>query len=214
MKTPFNAVVVSRNVNIGSQASVQDELAMLAGTDAYWIIASIPVDRLEWIEIPGSAVNVLSSSGALREGRVIKLLATLEERGRMARILIEVDDPLCLKAEHKALKPLLIGEYVHAEVAGRTLEKVYSIPRDALHGNRRIWIAMPDGTLDIREVDVLWRDGRRILVRDGLQEGELLIVSDLTAPIQGMNVTENVDEDENKNMDESGNEDGESSDGS
>ena len=32
---PFNAVVLSRHVNLGSQATLQGALARLAGTDAY-----------------------------------------------------------------------------------------------------------------------------------------------------------------------------------
>jgi len=185
---PFNAVVVARNVNIGSQASTQDPLATLAGTDAYWVVVSVPVDRLAWINIPGSTARVLSFSGAQREGRVIKLLADLEEKGRMARILIEVKDPLCLQPENAAQNQLLIGEYVRTEIRGRELENVYSIPRKALHNNREVWIATDEDTLDIRAVEVLWRDGQRILIRDGMENGEQLIVSDLTAPMQGMAV--------------------------
>ncbi len=193
VKAPFNAVVVNRNVNIGSQASQQDSLATLAGTDAYWIVVSIPVDRLGWIEIPGSPAKVVSFSGAVREGRVIKLLADLEEKGRMARILVEVKDPLCLKPENAELKPLLIGEYVRTEINGRELENVYSIPRKALRDNKAIWIATNENTLDIRTVDILWRDGQRILVRDSIVDGEELIVSDLTAPIEGMVVNTGKD---------------------
>ncbi len=185
---PFNAVVVNRNVNIGSQASQQDALATLAGTDAYWVIVSIPVDRLEWVDIPGSNVQVTSFSGAEREGRVIRLLADLEEKGRMARLLVEVRDPLCLKPENAEKKPLLIGEYVRTAIHGRTIENVYSIPREALHNNSQIWIATVEGALDIRNVQVLWRDGQRILIRDGIANDDQLIVSELTAPIQGMAV--------------------------
>jgi RND family efflux transporter MFP subunit len=188
IRAPFNAIVRSRNVNIGSQASLQDVLASLAGTDAYWVLASIPVDRLEWIEIPGSTARILSPSGAVREGQVIRLLADLEEKGRMARILIEVNDPLCLQPENADRKPLLIGEYVQTKISGRKLENVYSIPRNALHDNRNIWIAAEDNTLDLREIKVLWRDEQRILIRDGISDGTRLIVSDLTAPVQGMDL--------------------------
>lgn len=201
IRAPFNAIVISRNVNTGSQASLQDVLASLAGTDAYWVLVSIPVDRLEWVEIPGSTARITSPSGAVREGHVIKLLADLEQKGRMARLLIEVSDPLCLRPENAERKPLLIGEYVRADVSGRELQQVYSIPRKALHNNGDIWIATQDNTLDIRPVDVLWRDGQRILVRDGIREGERLIVSDLTAPVQGMDLNPGTEDIETSRKD-------------
>ena len=149
VRIPFDSVVLERRVNIGSQASPQDALARLAGTDAYWVLVSIPVDRLGWVDIPGSTARVISNSGAVREGTVIKLLADLEEKGRMARLLVEIADPLCIRPENAGKKPLLIGEYVRVEISGRHLKQVYSIPRYALREDSSIWIASND-RLDIR----------------------------------------------------------------
>ncbi len=187
LRAPFNAVVLSRNVNVGSQAAPQDVLAELAGTDTCWVEVAIPVDRTGWVAVPGATVSVISSSGAVREGRVIKMLANLEAHGRMARLLVEVSDPLCLRPENAAKRPLLLGEYVRAAIEGRTLAGVYRIPREAFHANDEIWLAS-EGKLDIRKVGVLWRSVDQVLVRDGLSDGELLIVSDLTIPINGMDV--------------------------
>ena len=106
----------------------------------------------------------------------------------MARLLIKVDDPLSLKPENAGKKPLLLGEYVRAEITGRVLNEVFSIPRQALRENSQIWIATTNETLEVRSVDVLWRDASRVLIRDGLSHHDLLIVSDLTAPVDGMNV--------------------------
>ena len=197
IRAPFNAVVLSADVNVGSQASPQDRLARLVGTDTYWIRVSIPVDRIDWVTIPGSPVRVVSSSGATHEGRVIKLLGDIEERGRMARLLVEVEDPLCLKPESKEGKPLLLSEYVRTEIQGRELKGVYNIPRHALRENNLIWIAR-DGKLEIRKAEVLWRGTRHVLIRalneDAAQD--LLIVSDMTTPIQGMDVNTGKDQKE------------------
>ena len=190
VRTPFNAVVLSRDVNVGSQTSPSGQLARLAGTDAYWIKVSIPVDRLPWLDIPGSATKVLSTSGAIREGRVIRLLGDIEAKGRMARILVEVKDPLCLQPGNEGGKPLLLGEYVRTEIMGRELEDIHNIPRNALREGDLIWIAR-DGKLEIREVEVVWRGTRNVLIRtaDGDTAQGRLIVSDLTAPIPGMEIS-------------------------
>lgn len=189
---PFNAIVLDRQVNVGSQAS--ESLAKLVGTDRYWVQASIPVDQLRWITIPGSTATLVSASGAKHPGSVIKLLGNLEEKGRMARILIEVADPLCLKPENAGKVPLLLGEFVRAEVSGRELNGVYRIPRNALHEDKQIWIAAPDNTLDIRQVSVLWRGKSSALIADGPNEGELLVISDITTPMQGLALSTGNDE--------------------
>jgi RND family efflux transporter MFP subunit len=189
IKAPFNAVVLSRNTNLGSQAAPQDILAELAGTDAYWVTVSVPVDRIHRITIPGSTARIHSGNDHVREGTVIKLLGDLEEKGRMARVLIEVKDPLAQQPENSGKKPLLLGEYVRADIDGQVLSQVFSIPRNALRENSQVWLATSTNTLAARTVEVLWRDAGRVLVADGLSAGEELIVSDITAPIPGMDIS-------------------------
>jgi RND family efflux transporter MFP subunit len=194
IKAPFNAIVRKKFVDIGSQVSAQEQLAELVGTDVYWIQASIPVDRLNWITIPrqpaetGSRVRIFHRNAYEHSGTVIKLLGDLQQEGRMARILIEVRDPLGLRQKGKTRLPLLIGEYVRLEISGRQLNNVYRIPRTALRDNTRIWVASSADTLKIREVDILWRDSETVLFRDGLQPGDRLIVSELPTPVDGMPV--------------------------
>ena len=194
IRAPFNAIVRNKHVDIGSQVSSQEKLAELVGTDEYWIQASIPVDRLEWIMIPrqpgdpGAEVRILHRSGYDIAGTVIRLLGDLESEGRMARILVEVKDPLNLKTENKDQTALLIGEYVRIEIGGRELQNVFRIPRTALRDNSIIWVASPDNKLEIRRVETVWRDTETVLLREGLKPDEQIIVSDLPAPIAGMPV--------------------------
>ena len=194
IRAPFNAIVRSKRVDIGSQVSGQEQLAELVGTDTYWIRASIPVDRLRWILIPGnpaeagSRVRISHRNGYELSGTVIKLLGDLEPEGRMARILVEVKDPLGLKAKERYQLPLLIGEYVRIEIEGKELQNVYRIPRSALRDDANIWIASGDGTLQIRSVKTLWRDAQTVLIQEGLEPGSRLIISDLAAPVNGMPV--------------------------
>lgn len=183
VSAPFNAIVLERNVNVGSQVSLQDVLASLVGTDAYWVQVSIPVDRLGWVKVPGSKVTVQSNSGAVREGTVIKLLADLEKRGRMARLLIEIKNPLAGEL------PILLGEYVHVDIAGRELKNVYAVPRSALREGSLVWIADAESKLEIRSVEVLWRDEQQVILRDRFADGDRLIVSDLNFAINGMDVS-------------------------
>ena len=197
IRAPFNAFVRAKQVDIGSQVSGQEKLAELVGTDEYWIQASIPVDRLDWMMIPrrpaepGSAVRILHRNGHEIAGRVLKLLGDLGSEGRMARILVEVKDPLNLKTGEENRPVILIGEYVKIEIEGRNLKNVYRIPRTALRDNSKIWVVNQDSKLDIRRVETLWRDAKTVLLREGLEPDDQLIVSDLPAPINGMPVQVN-----------------------
>ena len=198
LKVPFNCIVMAKHIDLGSFVSTQAEIATLAGTDEYWVQAAVPVDRLKWIALPrgqertGSFARIVygadGTSSVVREGRVVRLLADLEEEGRMARILISVKDPLDLKHSGKARPPLLLGEYVKVEIEGPTLSGVVAVPRSALRDGEKIWIVGKDATLDVRTVDVVWRDRDTVLITNGIGDGDRLIVSDLAAPVTGMKV--------------------------
>lgn len=189
---PFNAMVRSKSVDLGSQVTPQEPLAELVGTDAYWIRISVPVDRLAWIQIPtkagdsGSQARIVYSQGHECHGTVIRLMGDLSEEGRMARILVEVKDPLGLTALNNNRPPLLIGEYVRVKIEGRQLDDVFQIPRSALRDNSRVWIVRKNHTLEIRPVNPIWRDADVVLIKNGLAPGEKLIVSDLPAPVAGV----------------------------
>jgi len=49
---PFDAQILSRSVNIGSQIGPGDELGQLVGLEEYWVLASVPVRSLRWVQFP------------------------------------------------------------------------------------------------------------------------------------------------------------------
>jgi RND family efflux transporter MFP subunit len=183
VRAPFNAVVVERKTDLGTQVNLQDALATLSGSDEFHVRASIPVDRLKWMVCDpenGSVATITRSIGEVRTGRAVRLESALEEKGRMARVLVAVENPLTGE------QPLLLNEYVRIEFEGSPLENTYRIPRSALHDDRFVWLASPEGTLQIREVDVRWRDATDVLISGEIKEGAQLILTNLSTPIDGM----------------------------
>jgi hypothetical protein len=106
----------------------------------------------------------------------------------MARLLIEVDDPLDLRIKKKKRPMLLLGEYVRVLIEGEELHDVYRIPRSALHNDSEVWIVDEESRLAIRPVETIWRDEDSVLLQDGFKQGERLVVSGLAAPVAGMAV--------------------------
>ncbi len=193
---PFNALVRSRNAQVGAQVSTGRTLASLVGTDEYWVRVLVPVDRLRRIDVPGYNSRQASearvyATGAWgpdvhRAARVKRLMGDIEPQGRMAMLLVAVDDPLGLDRPPDRRHPLLLGVYVRVEIVGRLLEDAARVPRTALREGNTVWVLTPDGALDIRKVAVAWSDADAVYVTDGLADGEKLITSDLAAPVEGM----------------------------
>ena len=156
ISAPFNGIVIAKNVEVGAQVTMQSALLQLVGTDEYWVQASVAVDRLGWIDIPsgpgqtGSPVRVRRQQGASLSqwnGQVIRLLGDLESKGRMARLLISVPDPL---RNEKGGVPLLLGSYVEVEIEGRLLDDVAVLDRSLVHDGDCVWVMNASDELEIR----------------------------------------------------------------
>jgi len=124
------------------------------------------------------------------------MLADLSKEGRMARLLIEVKDPLDLKTNESRRPPLLISEYVRVLIDGAPLQDVYRIPRFALRNDDQIWLVDKKQKLAIRPVKTLWREEEYVYIRDGLHPDDLLIVSALATPVDGMDLRLEQEKDE------------------
>ncbi len=196
IRAPFNGIITDKSVDVGAQVAPGSKLATIVGTDEYWVRVSVPVDRLKWVDTPtdngetGSRVRVCQSgeNGSTTEwnGRVVRLLGDVEAQGRMARVLIVVEDPLGLESDKMEACPLLIGAYVRAEIEGNELEDVYAIPRRALREGDRIWLMNEKDRLAIRDVEVAWRDRQTVLIRGDFRRDSRLVVSKVAAPVAGM----------------------------
>ena len=196
VRSPFNAIIQAREVNLGTYATPSTRLATLVGTDEYWIEVLVPVDQLKWIRIPrssaekGAIVSFFNESawgpGRFRTGRVIRLASGLEEQGRMAQLWVSVNDPLSLRRESSGEPVMIIGSYVRVEIQGTTIESVAAVERKHIRDGDQIWIMNADDKLEIRPVEILFRGRDSVLIGRGIQPGDRLITTDLAAPVPGM----------------------------
>jgi len=195
---PFNAFVREEAVEPGLLATPQTMLARLVGTDAFWIEVTVALDEVSRIAIPGLA-GVAEGQGARvvvrqvgtgeaiveREGRVIRLLSELDPLGAQARLLVEVPDPLGLATGERKL-PLFLGAFVDVAIDAAPFAEVVAVPRKALREGHLVWVLSPEDKLEIREVEVVWRERDEVLVTRGVKPGERIITSPLSAPVAGM----------------------------
>ncbi|MBX3178111.1 MAG: efflux RND transporter periplasmic adaptor subunit [Candidatus Hydrogenedentes bacterium] len=194
---PFDAQVVEKFVDRGTRLTTQTPIVRLVGTDVYWVELAVQQGDLPWIALPegdapGSPVVLRQPSvwgpDASREGRVIRLLPALTEQGNMARVLVEVHDPLCLEPENEDKPRMLVGQFLSAEIEGRVLDHVVVLDRAYLRNGDFVWIMDQEDKLDIRPVDIAYRGVERVLIRGGIEDGERIVTTDIAAVAAGMNL--------------------------
>lgn len=196
IRAPFNALVMEENVETGQLVGPQTNVAVLVGTDRFWVQVSVPVEALASIRVPGRGGAEQGSSARVwqaadgapieRLGEVIRVLPDLDPGGAMARLLVAIDDPVGQRADGDPELPMLLNSFVNVEVEAPPLDDVIEVPRAALREGDRVYVMDGDDQLRIRTVQIAWRRPDAVLVRDGLEDGERLITSRVPAPVEGM----------------------------
>ncbi|MFO7931952.1 MAG: efflux RND transporter periplasmic adaptor subunit [Desulfosalsimonas sp.] len=194
VRAPFDAHVLSRDADLGSQVSAGESLGRLVGTDTFWVEATVPLSSLRWLEFPekggkkGSEVRISHRSawpeGVFRKGRLYKLVGALEEKTRLARVLVEVKDPFALEKNNADIPAMLIKSIVEARITGRPISGVIRLERGSIRKNDTVWV-MKDGKLEIRDVEIVFSDAGHAYIRKGLEHGEKVVTSSLATVAQG-----------------------------
>ena len=194
IRAPFDAQILDRNVNVGSQVAPGDDLGRLVGVDSYWVEASVPLSKVRWLNFSedggqrGSEVRVRNRTawpeGEFRRGYLDQLVGALEGQTRMARVLVTVPDPRGYQSGSANRPSLMVGSFVEANMEGKELAEVVRLDRDYLREDETVWV-MHDGKLQIREVDIVFQDARYAYISSGLQDGDQVITTNLSTVTEG-----------------------------
>lgn len=189
IRAPFDGMVLARTAPEGTLVAAGQSVATLTGDDTWWVEATLPVKELPWLllpgsKTPGSRARILTGIGTAFNGTLLRLMGDLNDKSRMARLLIEIRDPMG-QATTLGTPPLLLNSYVTAKLDGKTLAGIIALPDRALRDGGEVWVADGD-TLRIRTVHIAWREEATVFVDQGLSPGERVILSDLSSPVDGM----------------------------
>lgn len=191
IRAPFDAVVVSEQVAMGAVLSEGQEVAELVAADRFDVLLAVPVSALDWIDPQAGQTLRLSQpgvwpEGSFREGRVERLAAGLRGAGRMAELVVRVEDPLARLPQNQGKPRLLLGSFLRAVGEGRRIDGAVRLDRAYLRDDDTVWVMTPDSKLDIRPVEVGWRGAEQVLVAGGLADGDRVVTTPLAVVAPGM----------------------------
>ncbi|MFP3941978.1 MAG: efflux RND transporter periplasmic adaptor subunit [Thermoanaerobaculia bacterium] len=218
VEAPFPGRVEAKQADLGQSVSPGTPLATVYAIDYAEIRLPVQVSELGYLDLdlaPGggddpsgsvdSGPEVLLSAqlGGGRHtwrGRIVRTAGGIDPETRMLPVIARVDRPFG-EAAREAGAPLPVGLFVEARIAGREAEGVYVLPRSAMRRTGR-WREGELGAvlvaesasgdeparLRFRDVRILRVVGDEAVVSAGLEPGDLVVVSPLETPTDGMPV--------------------------
>jgi RND family efflux transporter MFP subunit len=191
---PFDAVIDSQGADLGQYISMGSAVMHLLGVEAAEIrlpILASDMPFLHYGQQPDGSwpeAQFTASFGELEyawTGRLLRLEDRIDEQTRVFYLVAEVPTPYDVALHGRALP---LGLFLAADIQALSIPNAVSVPRSALHGQDNVYL-VENGSLVKRPVKVVRRDGDRVIVGNGLSEGEQVVLSRLDLMVAGMPVT-------------------------
>lgn len=215
---PFDCRITSTSAEVGQFVPQGQAIASADGIAAAEISAQFPIQKMANLvraadkeisemalmrmnmdtirEAFGFQVTVRLAGGDLNAewpARFARADATMDAKTRTLGIIVKVDEP------YKQIKvgqrpPLARNMFCEVELRGRPIKGAMVIPRSALHDDV-IYIANAENRLERRTVAINFSQTDFHVVKNGIVNGDRLIVSDLIPAVEGMLLELERDED-------------------
>tara|TARA_R110002096_G_scaffold257381_1_gene450818 strand:- start:150190 stop:151347 length:1158 start_codon:yes stop_codon:yes gene_type:complete len=197
IKAPFNGLLTTKNADLGQFLSPGVIIGKFHSTDIREVRLPLsPIDRTK-IDL-----------AALKRGSAeidVKFTVTIGETtnswiGNIVRsegMIVDNTDVMWLVAELKGTQLnslengeiIEIGQFVDAEISGKTLNDVIILPRGTLNQGNKVMIVDEQNTLRTRKVSLMETNREFIVVVDGLSAGDTVNISQLGSGMDGMLVS-------------------------
>ncbi len=213
---PFRARVATVNAEVGQSISVGSELLSLEDTSAVEVMVELQPSSFfpvllavrPEIEFPeggvdtSAVISMLKNAGVTAEVRfslgdldavwpadLVRVRGTLDTDTATMGIAVRVDDPLI--GMPMLNRPRLdVGAYVSVVFETPPVDGWITIPRTAVRynddGTSFVYLADAEQRLSKREITKGPAMGQSILVRDGLEQGDIVVLSEPSPPVIGM----------------------------
>lgn len=169
---PQDGIILDVNVGEGMYVTSGLTIFSLADLSTIWVQADVFEAQAEWVQV-GQAVKLTLpyTPGDVWEGRVKFIYPRIDTKSRTVQVRLEFNN------KDNVLKPNMYGE---VEIASAPIENALSIPREALirtGKTDRVILALGDGKFRPAEVIAGTEVADRVVIENGLTEGEEIVTS-------------------------------------
>lgn len=208
IRAPYDAMIESRMVGLGSFVSTGSQIGKLLSTSVAEVRLPVADNQLQFLVNQGDKAQV--NLNGIFAGQEVQWKAyisrsegVIDEQSRMSYLVAEIHDPYRISSQNEIM-PLRFGTYVKAEIIGEQIANATMIPR-YLVINDTVAILDNESKLHYATIDIVRQQGANVIVSSGLLDGDNLIVSALDYPVDGMKLAladkANSEENEETNVD-------------
>ncbi|MBT5074787.1 MAG: efflux RND transporter periplasmic adaptor subunit [Kordiimonadaceae bacterium] len=193
LKAPFEGILTEKNVDLGQFLSRGNKVGKYYSTETLEIrlpltnrdIAQFDLaglqngDKEYAVRLTGQFANKESSWN----GRVVRTEGIIDVNSRILYVVAELKGGELFSPDGGT--PITIGQFVSAQIEGRSFDNVVKLPRESLRQGNQVLIVDKDNKLRTRMVDVIEANNEYIVVASGIEDGDLVNLSQLGISVDG-----------------------------
>ncbi len=197
IRAPYDALIRQKHVELGQFVAAGSQLADIFSVDYAEIRLPIPQSKLAYLELPGldgsesgSSIDVYTDVGGEVKHWTAQLHRTegvFDERSRVLYAVARIEDPYAV--HHPNREPLRIGTFVNANIEGREIDDIVTLPRFVMRAGNNLWVIDDSGRLRNRPVTLLRVGGDLAYISDGLDNGDLVSLTTLDSSFDSSEVS-------------------------
>jgi len=206
IKAPFNAIIETREVELGQYVNRAQSVAILYGADEVEVRLPLAIRQLGYLDIPlgtrgelvGNAAPDVLLTGFYGgeehhwQGKLVRTEATIDPNSNTVQAIIRVQQPVAGDTKLSRLSteqiPLPIGLFVQANIVGKEAEDMIALPRSVIRNNSQVLVVDAENKMYFRDVEIFRLEEDRVLISGGLLAGEYICTSPIQAVVNGMSV--------------------------
>ena len=192
---PFDAGVRSANAEVGAVVAPGTMVAELYASSDLEVRLPLSLEDFGFLDRDAKGIVTLKGTIGVEEylwkAEPVRIDPEIERNTLSAHIAVKV-----LPTEGSAFPLPPVGLFVKAEIVGKTLGGVSEIPRRALLEGDRVIVVGEGNQIAFRDLVIPRLTRKTALVSGGLEAGDRIVLTRLSAPIAGMDVQ--IQKDANK----------------
>ncbi|GJM13450.1 MAG: RND superfamily efflux pump MFP component [Pseudohongiella sp.] len=206
IKAPFDAVIQSRDVELGQYVNRAQSIAVLFGAEEVEVRIPLAIRQLGFLDVPlglrGELSGDLSPDVKLSglyggqeyewQGKLVRTEASIDANSNTVQTIIRVEQPDNSSSSDEwaapAQIPLPIGLYVQAEIKGKRVDDLIALPRTVIRNNNQVLVVDSENKMYYRDIEIYRLEEERVLISGGLLPGEFICTSPIQAVVNGMSV--------------------------
>lgn len=184
---PYAGRILKKKVDLGQVISNNSQLADIYAVDYVEIRLPIKNNDLALVNLPeeyrnsengSNKVPVLFQSDLIGrqqwQGEVVRTEGAIDDNAQQLHIVAQIANPY----QNSGAAPVKIGQYVTAQIQGKTIDDAMVIPNSAIYQGSYVYI-VKDGVLLRKEIITRWQNSKDALIERGLEFGDKLVLTSL-----------------------------------